>query len=269
MDKVLGSISGGGGDGGGGAAPGAEQRVPPACIRSQRDKYYVLDVRGEDDEIEEAKASLGDLTVDERLPLGKLLRLAAEGKMEHLRTSGKKVVTLCNVGYRAGVAARELAAKGFDAAAMERGMLAYNNGAAVRPDFVVVLGTSDSAENVTLALTAAAAKASQGKQVVLVAMSAGVETLRNPGVPPHPSADADADARSLRVADVDLGAPYKPAGKQLDKFLAAGGVVLGCKSCIVHRGFKYGETLHPCVQPMQMPDLLRMLEEASSNLQFM
>lgn len=266
MDQFLSSISGGSGGGGGGAGTGL--LVPPACIRSQRDKYYLLDVRGEDDEIEEAEASLGDLAVDERLPLGKLLRLAAEGKMEHLRTSGKKVVTLCNIGYRAGIAARELAAKGFDVAALERGMLAYNNGAAVRPDFVVVLGVSDDAEKVTLAVTAAAAKASQGKQVVLVAFSAGVETLRVAGAPPHASAEAEADARSLRVAEVDLGAPYKPAGKQLDKFLAAGGVVLGCKSCVVHRGLTYGETLHPSVQPMQMPDLLRMLDEASSSLQF-
>ena len=83
--------------------------------------------------------------------------------------------------------------------------------------------------------------------------------------------DSDKEAASdssLRVNSIVQGAPFKPCAAMLKAFLDSGnGVVLGCTTCVKHRGFAFSDLLD-CVQPMQMPDLLRMLGEAKASLQF-
>jgi len=261
MDKALTRVKATDSRGSGaGVAFESEPRISAAILRAKRDEYFLIDVRGEEDEAEEAAGAMGGLEADMRIGVGRLVRDAAHGKLDHLK--GRKVATLCNIGYRSGIACRELNRWGFSAFSVERGQLALESAAAVRPEFLVLLAQKHSAEKITIALSAAAVSQASGKQTVLCLMSDGVTVFRKAGVkdPQEPE--------GLRLEDIDLGAPYKPPMAALRTFLDNGGVVLGCKSCMVHRGYEYGNHVLDCVVPMQMPDMLRMLDEASKSLQF-
>jgi rhodanese-related sulfurtransferase len=69
-------------------------------LLERKDQYVYVDVR-EADELEEGKI---DAAVN--ITVGQLIRKARNGDIEHLKK--KKIITYCNSGYRANIAADEL-----------------------------------------------------------------------------------------------------------------------------------------------------------------
>lgn len=237
--------------------------VSAAKLKHSRDKFLLVDIR-EKDEIA-AEPLPEDSTADAEETMGRIFHLAKKGALDDWKSSGKTVVLLCNTGHRASLVAAELTANGFDSAVLTRGLVGLRNPAATLPDLVVVLCTKSNPEKITLAINACAVAASNGETVVLVLMSDGVCTFLRKG-----NNKEAASPTSFRVNDVFVGEPFKPCDALLANFLGTGNaVVLGCTSCCKSRGIEFGSDLLDCVQPMQMPDLLRMLGEAKSNLQFM
>lgn len=224
------------------------------------------------------------ITADAQVTAGKLLRLGGtdEGRAALAEWSGgdgdgktkKRIVLLCHSGYRASIVARELnqrAGAGIPntVAALTRGLIGLRNPAATVPDALVVLATKSSGEKMTLALNACAVAATStenhNKTVVLVLMGDGVCTFLRKG-----NNKELADEQSLRMEETFVGPPFQPCHALLKKFVGSGnGAVLACTSCCRSRGIEFGSDLLDCVQPLQMPDLLRMLSESKQTLQFM
>ena len=245
------------------ASTAGATEVSSMKLRHSRDQFFLVDIR---EAIEIASELLpSDIKADDEVPMGRLFNLCVTDAFNMWKESGKKIVLLCNSGRRASLAASELALNGFDAAVLTRGLLGLRNPAATIPDQLVILCTKSDAEKLTLALTACASAASGGETTVLVLMGDGVSTFLRKG-----NNKEEASATAFRVEETFIGEPFKPCNALLNKFVGTGnGVVLGCASCVKSRGFEYGSDLLECVQPMQMPDMLRMLGEAKKNLQFM
>lgn len=238
------------------------KQVSAAKLKHSRADMFLVDIR-EADEIAADPLS-GDVAADAQVPMGKLFMLAVKGELEWDKES--QIVLLCSSGRRSSVAASELVSKGYSkAAALSRGLVGLHNPAATVPDFLVVLATKSDPEKISLALTACVGAASSGDTVVLGLMGDGVCTFLRKG-----NNKEEASPTSLRVEETFIGEPFKPCNTLLNKFIGTGnGVVLACTSCVKSRKIEFGSDLLDCVAPMQMPDLLRMLEEAKKNMQFM
>mmetsp|Transcript_19641 Transcript_19641/g.42317 ORF Transcript_19641/g.42317 Transcript_19641/m.42317 type:complete len:92 (-) Transcript_19641:283-558(-) len=90
-------------------------------------------------------------------------------------------------------------------------------------------------------------------------MGPGVEWFTNPTTQPQ----------QTNVESVVQGEPFKPCKAMLHKFLSAGGLVLACTTCVLHRRYTFERDMMECVTPMQMPDLIQYLSRANGNtLQF-
>ena len=247
-----------------GGSSGEASKVPSVSaikFRHSRADFFLVDIR-EPEEISQDPVP-SDTMVDATVPLGRIFYGAKRDTFQDWKN--KRIVVLCASGRRAQLAAKELHDAGFDAAYLARGMIGLKNPAAAQPDFVVVLGTKSSAEKLTLALNASAVAAEGGDTVVLALMGEGVCTFLRKG-----NNKEEANLSSFRVESTFVGEPFKPCHTLLSQFLDSGnGVILGCTSCIKARGFEFGSDMLDPVQPMQMPDLLRMLSECSKSLQFM
>mmetsp|Transcript_25199 Transcript_25199/g.37093 ORF Transcript_25199/g.37093 Transcript_25199/m.37093 type:complete len:261 (+) Transcript_25199:130-912(+) len=242
--------------------PGTTPELSAVKLKHNRDGFFLIDIR----EADEISSDPLDTTVaDAEVPMGRIFCLSTTDAFEEWKNNGKKIVLLCNTGYRASLAASELAANGMNAMVLSRGIIGLRNPAATVPDLVVLLSTKNNAEKISLALTACAVAASNDETVVLVLMGDGVSVFLRKGNNKEEESEA-----SFRVEGTFLGEPFKPCKSLLNKFVGSGnGVVLGCTSCVKHRGFDFGSDLLDVVQPMQMPDFLRMQGEAKKTLQFM
>jgi rhodanese-related sulfurtransferase/predicted peroxiredoxin len=239
------------------------KQVTAVKLKHSRDDFFVVDIR-EADEIASDPLPSDVITADAEMPMGKLYSLVAKGELEWCKET--KIVLLCSSGRRSSVAASELVANGYiNAASLQRGLIGLHNPAATIPDFLVILATKSDAEKITLALTACSAAAANGDTVVLGLMGNGVCTFLRKG-----NNKEEASPSSFRVEETFIGEPFKPCNTLLNKFIGTGnGVVIACTSCVQSRKLEFGSDLLDCVSPMQMPDLLRMLEEAKRNMQFM
>jgi len=265
---------------------GGVQQIAAVAIQKARDKYFIIDVRepdelvsassneedNEDDEDDTGGNNKGGI-MDVNIPLGKVLahRRNLNELLDEVHKK-KKIALLCNTGYRATIAAAELAQyKGnnnLDLAVIRRGILGWNNPAATVPDLLVVLGTKSSPEKITLALSAAAAAANT-ETVVLALLGDGICTFLRKGSNKRPDITAGNESSLFLVEETYIGEPFQPCEAILQKVLLANTVILACRSCVQNRGLEFGSDLLDIVQPMQMPDLLRMLGEAKKTLQFM
>jgi rhodanese-related sulfurtransferase len=242
------------------AASPEVSHVSAVQLKHSREKYFLVDIR----EAEEISSKPSPVTVDAEMPMGKLLHVAPTNDLDEWKKN-RNVVLLCSSGRRASMAASDLSRYGFGSVAvLSHGIVGLENPAAIIPDTLVVLGIKDHAEKLTLALNACAVAASQGETVVLALISDGICTFLRKG------SNKDAAEKSFKVTEVFVGEPFQPCHALLNKFLATGtGVVLACTSCAKHRAIEFGSDLLDFVQPMQMPDLLRMLGEAKKTLQFL
>ena len=79
-----------------------------------------------------------------------------------------------------------------------------------------------------------------------------------------------ADAVALGVpgaADgIDIGQPFQPAAQLLNEYLAEGGRVAVCKSCLIHNGFTE-EQMDGRYEIINAPDVVDLLMGATGSLQ--
>ena len=223
-------------------------------IKANRDLYRLVDVREADERQD------NDPNFDVSVPLGALLHAPEQYLGENV-SAGRTNVLVCGTGHRAQLAAQDLASQ-YSVTVLQGGLVGWKEPAAVVPDFLVVLGRSDSTEKLSLALAAAAAATEQHKTVAMVLMGDGVEWFLK---------DAARGPLSQNVQDVAHGEPFKPCAAMLKKFLGAGGgILLACTTCVKHRGYAFGTDMMDAVNPMQMPDLIRMMGQAKGGvLQFL
>ncbi|KAL6065377.1 Sulfurtransferase [Balamuthia mandrillaris] len=216
-------------------------------LRKNFDKYFLVDVREaaehQEDHIEGTGANIG---------LGPLLRDAADGKLADWKN--KKLVCYCNVGYRSSIAARELSELGFDAVSLNGGLAAWKDPAASSFDFVALLGRNmEGLEQVTMAFSLALVSQKTGKPSAVVLMMDGVEIAK----------------RGLIQDSTHVGDPFKPLKPLLEGFLAEGGHIFACRTCVEMRKLKFGEDLEEWARPASAPDVLRWLTSAQSSVQLL
>ena len=85
---------------------------------------------------------------------------------------------------------------------------------------VVVVSNNANGDKSTLGLTIANAALSSGMEVLVFLLSDGVELCR----------DGAADQAHIR--------PFRPLGELIETFVASGGVLAACGSCLQYRGMQ-------------------------------
>lgn len=245
--------------------------IPAHKVQQNRSRYSLVDVR----EAKEIKEHPMD-DPDYRKTLGDICHDASELLVAAVTNNNSEkttIVLVCNTGKRAEIAASAILAQHPSAkvAVLQRGLVGWNNPSAVSPDFMVVLGVSGAAmtEKLSLGLAALASAVDLHETVALVLMSDGVQWFINPDS--TTTTAVDIRKTTPNVETVSHGDPFKPCQAMLKKFLSNGGIILACTTCVKHRqlSFENGDMMD-CVNPMQMPDLVRMLGEAKGgSLQFL
>lgn len=117
------------------------------------------------------------------------------------------------------------------------------------PFVTVLFEGRQSPPKVTIACMTAMNAAKKGLPAVLVLMVEGVK-LAVPG----------------GLDGIDVGAPFKPAKELLEVFLAAGGKVLACASCLELARLKK-EDLDPRFGVITGPEVVDLLASAGGSLQ--
>ena len=86
-------------------------------LKQMLNQFVVIDVREQDE--------LANGTIDgsTHMPLGLAIRNVKQGKIDDLKE--KKICTFCASGYRANIAANELANAGFNVKNLEGGFMAW------------------------------------------------------------------------------------------------------------------------------------------------
>lgn len=106
-----------------------------------------------------------------------------------------------------------------------------------------------SPDKVTVALTMALNARLKGHTACLILMAEGV-ALGVPGA----------------TNDINIGQPFEPAADLLRKYLAEGGRVAICKSCMLHNGLS-AEQMDVRFEIITAPDVIDMLMGAVGSLQ--
>ena len=104
-------------------------------------------------------------------------------------------------------------------------------------------------DKVTVALTMALNASLKGHGACLILMAEGV-TLGVPGA----------------TDGMDIGKPFEPAAALLGNYLAQGGRVAVCKSCMLHNGLS-AEQMDPRFEIITAPDVIDLLMGAKGSLQ--
>ncbi|MDO4706608.1 sulfur reduction protein DsrE [Allofranklinella schreckenbergeri] len=117
-------------------------------------------------------------------------------------------------------------------------------------DFVSTLFDGQSNPNkVTVAFTMALNAVQQGHSATLILMVEAV-TLGKPGA----------------TQGMDIGQPFEPVSDLLEKFLAGGGRVVICRSCMVHNGLSEAD-MDPRFGFITAPEVVQLLMAAKGTLQ--
>eukprot|EP00049_Salpingoeca_infusionum_P008497 m.140279 g.140279 ORF g.140279 m.140279 type:complete len:270 (+) comp14031_c1_seq1:299-1108(+) len=223
-------------------------------LKKKMDKVIIIDVREAD---EMGKPDVKQIEGAIQYPLGPLLRDAADDSLdEKFKTT--PLVTICNAGYRSGIASDQLNAMGYDCCSLHGGATAFfaPKAAWYSPEYVVLLTTTDT-QKATLACSVATASQAQSRKTILVLMGDAPLLFRKPEIEnPAPKFD-----------EINIGEPFKPLKGVVAKFLDLGGQVFACKSCVKHSGLEYSK-MRDYVNPMQAPDLSRMTVGAQGSSSF-
>lgn len=120
----------------------------------------------------------------------------------------------------------------------------------MQTDFVSTLfdGHSNN-DKVTVAFTMAVNALAKGHSATIILMAQAVE-LGQPEA----------------ANDIDIGAPFKPVKELLDTYLAQGGRIAVCSSCMIHGGFS-AEDMDARYDIINAPDVIDLLMAAKGSLQ--
>ncbi len=117
-------------------------------------------------------------------------------------------------------------------------------------DFVVTLFEGKAnPNNLTVAVVMGLNALKQGHSATLILMVEAVE-LGKPGA----------------TEGIDIGAPFKEVGGQLEEYLELGGQVCICNACLIHNGFS-PEDMDPRFELINAPDVVTLLMNAKGSLQ--
>lgn len=120
----------------------------------------------------------------------------------------------------------------------------------MQTDFVSTLFDGHSnTDKVTVAFTMAVNALAKGHSATVILMAQAVE-LGRPGA-------AD---------NIDIGTPFKPVKELLDAYLAQGGQVAICSSCMIHGGFN-AEDMDSRYPIINAPDVIDLVMGAKGTLQ--
>lgn len=120
----------------------------------------------------------------------------------------------------------------------------------MQTDFVSTLFDGHSnTDKVTVAFTMAVNALAKGHSATIILMAQAVELGR-------PDA----------MRDIDIGNPFKPVGELLDTYLAEGGRIAVCSSCMIHGGFT-ADDMDPAYEIINAPDVIDFLMNAKGTLQ--
>ena len=99
-------------------------------LKQMLNQFVVIDVREQDE--------LANGTIDgsTHMPLGLAIRNVKQGKIDDLKE--KTICTFCASGYRANIAADELAKAGFDVKNLEGGFMAWQSMLAMLNDYIII-----------------------------------------------------------------------------------------------------------------------------------
>ena len=124
------------------------------------------------------------------------------------------------------------------------------------------MGECTDAEKVAMALKAAIVSAESGNATVLGLAFGAVSLFRNADAVDTLNPDAP------RLQDLVPPPPPPPVAKLAAKLEPAGVTVLACQTCVKARGLDFSRDLPAYVQRFQLPDLMRMVQEARGSLQY-
>ncbi|MCL2635699.1 MAG: DsrE family protein [Betaproteobacteria bacterium] len=117
-------------------------------------------------------------------------------------------------------------------------------------DFVTTLFEGKANPNkMTVAFTMALNALMKGHSAIVLLMIEAVE-LGQPGA----------------MDGIDIGQPFAPLPELVEKFLAGGGRVAVCKSCLIHNGFQEDD-MAPEYEIITGPDVVDLLMAAKGSLQ--
>eukprot|EP00658_Telonema_sp_P-2_P056236 TRINITY_DN4470_c0_g1_i1.p1 TRINITY_DN4470_c0_g1~~TRINITY_DN4470_c0_g1_i1.p1 ORF type:complete len:262 (-),score=64.33 TRINITY_DN4470_c0_g1_i1:154-939(-) len=219
------------------AGAAALHGVSASWVKTHPDDFLLLDVRDYDEGMLECAAG--------QVPLGALMeRCGTEDKPlpEEFIDSSKTICCVCRSGVRARTAAEQLNLHGHDATFINRGLVEWDAPAATVPGLVVVL-SSVSPDQVSIAMSAVATSQKSGVQTVLVVMGRAVLLFRTPA--------QGIEEREL-LQGCWAGEPFKRTDALLDGFRAEGGVVLLCTSCVKNKGIDVDDGLVDGVHLMNL-----------------
>jgi len=231
-------------------------------LAAGEEKIKLIDVREASEFNAPDSTHVTDNSVN--IPLGSLLHYADSRQMGSVLEGFSEdqqreylLVVFCRSGYRGGIAATQLLAKGYRANNLESGVNGWVNPAALNPSFLVTIATQDP-EKVTLGLSLANAALVGGDTVAVVFMSDSVILLTK--------TDPEKD-QSLLEQSISLSAPFKSASELYQGLVKKGGLVFACKTCVEHAGLSYDQ-LVSSVSHFQAPDLVRMIKNAKGSVQY-
>ncbi|MGE4372457.1 MAG: DsrE family protein [Xanthobacter sp.] len=117
-------------------------------------------------------------------------------------------------------------------------------------DFVATIFDGKSNPNkVTVAFTMALNALKKGHSAIILLMVEAVE-LGKPGA----------------TDGMDIGKPFSPVSDMLETFLAGGGRIAICGSCMIHNGFT-AEEMVPGYEIITAPDVVDLLMASKGSLQ--
>ena len=120
----------------------------------------------------------------------------------------------------------------------------------MQTDYVSTLFDGHSnTDKVTVAFTMAVNALSKGHTATIILMAQAVE-LGQPGA----------------TNDIDIGTPFKPVKELLDTYLAQGGRIAVCSSCMIHGGFN-ADDMDPDYSIINAPDVIDLVMGAKGSLQ--
>jgi len=243
--------------------------IRPMELLKNREKYILVDIR----EPEECKNDPIENAIN--VPLGLFLFKSAIKKLEellhvqNLKESQRTIVTACNIGYRSGIAAREALVWGYSAVSLEGGHAGLKDPASLNYDFAVVIAIPEQ-EKLGKDVPKPLKLSHAALDKCITAFVCANASQKN-GASTAVAINSDLIVITLKGAlddSVAIGEPFPTLPKVIQSYLDAGGMIFGCKSCLVSRKINTTEDCEPWLRVASAPDITRWIANARGSMVF-